>query len=374
VYRLTTLLIALLALPTVASATESGQVAAVTAPAEEAAPTSDLAQSDATLEEPVEAAEEASNELELPVDLSLSFTTAFSLGSIIKPNRQTTDSVSGSLGFGVSRDVTDHFTAGLGMGVSLCLNSNCGVVRPGEARFRDMSLDLSYSNVWRIPKAAIGLSAGMSFTLPTSLSSRAANLYTAMSPSVSLSRSFGAFSLSYSFGFSKYFNRFPVIASDPNGRFERETLVREGGAENLSGNIVAEGAGYLTEWDTSHTLAARMGLKHVSLGLSFSFLDFYTYRYDSAEDIETADGLEVRDPLDSNESGSRRGHSQFMSGSFSVSYTLPVWEDRLSLSGRMTTSQQPKTADNRRVRFPFFDTQTSNLSNTSLAFTLAARY
>lgn len=323
-----------------------------------------------TVEQTLEEEEEADEPFELPVDLSLSIGTSFSLGSISRSNFSTRDSVSSSWSFGIGRDIIeDQLSASLSAGFSWCLNKNCGLVEPGEIRFSDMGLSLSAPGFYEIPRVGISIGSSIGFTIPTSQLSRAQNLYTTISPSVSLSRGFGPFSLSYSFGFSKNFNRYRVIVQENTRGFEREVLIREGGAENFGQNLV-EPSGYLGEWSTSHSLSAGLSLKNVRLSLGWSFADAWTYR----TDLDAPDSLGNIDVLDPNPENERRGHSQFMSGSLGISYTLPVWEDRISLSGTMATSGPPKTADNRRVRFPFYDTQSANLAYTSLRFGLSIRY
>lgn len=366
--RLTLLATILAALP--ATAFAAGAEAPSAAPtAELLAQQSESSLSDTVEETAEETAEEAPRApFDLPVDLSASVSTSFSLGSISRNNFGTRDSVSSAWGFGVSGNITDRLSASLGAGFTACLNKNCGIVRPGEVRFNDMSAGLSLARFYEIPVIGVGISAGLGATIPTSRVSRVQNLYTTLSPSVSLGRSFGPFSLNYGFGFSKNFNQFRVVAQSNEGQFERAVNIRDGGAERAGANFV-EQSGYLGEWSTSHSLSAGLALKNVSLSLGWSFADVWTYRTD-LNAPSSLDGVTIRDPG----GDSRRGHSQFMTGSIGMSYALPVWENRIGLSARLATSQPPKTADNRRVRFPFWDTQSANLSYTSLGFTLSVRY
>lgn len=372
--RLSSLLLLLaLALPGAAFASTDGSATddASDNPVDETLVQSEAADEAATtVAETLEEEEPAREPFELPVDLSASVGTSFSLGSISRSNFVTRDSISTSWSFGVSRElIEDRLSASLGAGFSWCMNKNCGIVEPGEVRFRDMSLSFSIPKFYEIPRAGIGLSSGVSFTIPTSRISRTQNLYTTISPSLSMSRGFGPFSLSYSFGFSKNFNRYRVVVQDAEGNFEREVIIRENGAESFGNNFV-EPSGYLGEWSTSHSLSAGLSLDNVRLSLGWSFADAWTYR----TDLDAPDSLDNVDVLDPNPENERRGHSQFMTGSIGLSYTLPVWENRMSLSGRMSTSAPPKTADNRRIRFPWFDTQSANLQYTSLAFSLSVRY
>lgn len=325
----------------------------------------------ATVEVDEEALEEVeeSEPFELPVDVSAGVSIISSLGSWTRDNFGTRDSVSSSWSFGVSRDFTDRLTGSVGFGFSWCLNDNCGLVNPGEARFRDISVDLDYGSFYVIPRAQIELSTGISGLIPTSRISRTQNLYTTLGTYVAMSRSFGNFSLSYRFSVSKSFNQFKVVVQDADDSFDRDVLVREGGAENVGSNQVAEGTGYLTEWSLSNSLNAGYRLKNVSLSLGFSLGESFTYRIPDAENVVTDDGNEINTITDG-----RRGRSQLMTGSIGMRYTLPVWEDRVSLSGTMSTTQTPKTADGRRIRFPFFDTQSANLSATSMIFGLSMRY
>ena len=330
-----------------------------------------LAEAEAGASEDAEdtAEEEASEPFSLPVDLSAGVSVISSLGSWTRNNYATRDSVTSSWNFGASRSINDRLSVSTGMGFSWCLNKNCGIVKPGEARFRDMYLGIGYNSFYVIPRADIALSLGVSGSIPTSRISRAQNLYTALGSNFTMSRSFGNLSLSYTLGVQKAFHQYKVVVQDTDNSFDRDVLVREGGAENVGSNQVAEGTGYLTEWSVSNSLNAGYRLRNVSLSLGFSLGESFTYRIPDAEDVETDSG----NPINS-VSNNRRGRSQLMTGSIGMRYSLPVWDNRISLSGTMSTTQTPKTADNQRIRFPFFDTQSANLSATSMIFGMSMFY
>lgn len=225
------------------------------------------------------------------------------------------------------------------------------------------------------------MSGSMGWTIPTSRASRFEGLRTGVSTGLSFSRSFGSLSLSYSFGFYKNFHRATSITvdctdieqgclvSNDSGETKGsddvvlDIIAREGGTENIDSDTIALDTGVLGSFGFSNSLS--MGYSWFpgfSTRVSLGFSDNFTY------DNGT---ITTQDEFTSPNAITGRGHSQGMSGSLSASYSFL---DHFSLSLGFSTGQSPLTSDNRRLRFPFWDLETGNMSRTSTSLTLAGSY
>jgi hypothetical protein len=249
------------------------------------------------------------------------------------------------------------------MSYSKVLTESGGSTFQREGRFGDIGIRGSYGSIFEDTEyTGINLSGSLGFRLPTSDASQFTNLITAVSAGIGLSRSFGDLSISYGLSAGKNFHEYTSIVADLTD-YPLDVIARDGGTENIGEALVALDAGVLTEWSLSHSLSLSYGwFEGFSTTLSFGFADFWTY------DNGT---IGRDDELTSPFAVPGRGHGQSMSGDIDVSYSFL---DYFSTSLTLSTSQEPLTADNQSVRFPFFDLETANLSNTSLSLSLAASY
>jgi hypothetical protein len=300
--------------------------------------------------------------IELPVSISLGMSSGFALGTVFRDNYTTTDSVSLGLSLSVSRSFWDDRLSG---SVSASYSKNLtptGINRQYEGRFGDIGLGLGYGNIYTIPVAGIGIGASLGASLPVSEISRFEGLITALDAGVSLSRGFGLFSLSYSLGVGKNFHRYTSQTVNIDRRNDLDLFYRTGGAEEVAENRVALDTGVLPEWSVSNSLSFRVRWFETGLSSSigWSFSDSFTY---------AVDGITERDEFTAENAVPGRGHSQSMGGSIGLSYSFLQY---FGASMTLRTGGPPKTADNQRIRFPFWDTQSGNLSYTSLSFGLSA--
>lgn len=86
-----------------------------------------------------------------------------------------------------------------------------------EPTISDTSLGFIYSSFYTIPVVELKLSGGLTFGFPTSKLSQARTLYLSLSPTFSIRRDFdvlGGISLTYSFRYTKNFNRYPGAVMD----------------------------------------------------------------------------------------------------------------------------------------------------------------
>jgi hypothetical protein len=341
-------------------AADAGVLAQVDEDADaDAALSADVADDD----EEADASEEEADDGLLPFGVSASLNTGTSLGAISRPNAQTSDGIRLGFGLGLSYPFDNGLRAGLNLGWSKFVTAVGGSNYQYEGRWSDTSLSLGHGSVATIPGADINVSVNGSLSLPTSAYSQQSRLYTAMRVGTGLSRSFGSFSTSYSFGVSKNFHRYTTSVQRLDNAAEADRFARDGGNERLAGDLVALETGILPEWGISHSIG--LGYRFdfgLSASLGWSFADSWSY---ADETITDEDEFTAPDAV------SGRGHSQSMSGSIGLSY---AFLDHYSVSASMSTGGPPKTADNDRVRFPFFDTQSGNLQYTSLGLALSASW
>lgn len=296
----------------------------------------------------------------LPVNFNFSVGTRASLGQMFRDEYTVTNQTLLSFGYGVSYTVADRHTLSLGGSATKFVTAG-GTTELYEGRIGDLSLSYSPGPLYTIPGANIRLTGGLSATIPVSRASRTDRLYTSLGANLGLSRTFfERLTLSYGFGVSKNFNRYMTTVLDSR---ELDILARSGGNEQLAGALVAADTGILGEWGLSNSLSLRYAFPFgLSTGMSFSLSDSFTY----ADSSILSD-----DEFTSPYARPGRGRAQVMSGGFNASY---AFLGNFSVSGNLSTSQAPKTADNQRFRFPFFDTQSGNLSYTSVGLTLAMNY
>ncbi len=298
----------------------------------------------------------------LPFSVSGSMSTSFSLGSISRDNYTTTDSVLANFGLSLSYPITSMVSASMSMGLSKYLTPH-GSTRQYESRFADIGLGLSHSSLYTIPVAEVNISGGVDASIPTSQTSRFTGLRTSIGANLGLSRSFGDVTLSYTLGANKNFHRATSVVFN-NDRYDVDVLLRQDDVSRVSDALVALDTGVLGEWSVANSL--NLGYRFWDTGLSaslgFTLSDSFTY---------AADAIMEDDEFTSEFAEPGRGHSQVMIGSIGLGYRFL---DHFSTGISMSTAQQPKSADNTSVRFPFFDTQTGNLSSTSLAIRFGVSY
>ncbi|MCA9563754.1 MAG: hypothetical protein KC561_09710 [Myxococcales bacterium] len=327
----------------------------------EASDSAEDAAEDVSLEEE---AEEDESSLIAPFSASFSVSNMFSVGAIARSSfeAQNYNLLAFSFGLGYATPV-DGLSLSLGWGLSKFLSESGGSTRQREVRVGDLRLGANWSSFFYDEDiTGLRFSAGLGLTFPTSESSRFTNLRTAISPSLSISRAFGDLSLSYRFSFRKNFHRDTSVVADLED-YRLDVIARDGGTENVGAAQIALDTGVLTEWSVSNSFTVSYTwIPGLSSAIGIAFADFFTY------DNGT---ISRDDEFTSEFAVPGRGHGQSMTGFISVSY---AFLDYFSADITLDTTQEPLTADNQRVRFPFWDTQTGNLQNTTLAFTLGASY
>lgn len=297
-----------------------------------------------------------------PFSVSLTISNSASIGAIFRDANTVTNYDLLSFGFGVGYETpVDGLSLSLDASYSKFLTEAGGSTFVREGRFGDIGVGASWAfYTWEATGLSFSASAG--FSLPTSDVSRFTNLYTSTSLGLGVSRAFGDLRIAYRIGAGKDFHRDTTVVADLSD-YQLQVLARDGGIENIGEAQVALDTGVLPEWSLSHNLSLSYSwFTGFSTSIGFGFSDFWTY------DNGT---ITQRDEFTSPLAVVGRGHGQSMRGSLSASY---AFLDYFSAGLSFTTSQQPLTADNRRVRFPFWDLETGNLQNTSVSLSLSASY
>jgi hypothetical protein len=305
--------------------------------------------------------EEEKEPFELPYDLGVTLQTGLSssAGNLRPgvPETQTSDSLLNTWGLTVGKGFENEMRLALAWGFYKYLTQYGGLNGLNEARINDLTLAWSTGPIYVIPRADISISGSVGLVAPLSRMSRTTTLRTAISPSLSLSRSFGNFSVGASIGGSKRFHRFTSSVVDAG---DVEALRREGGAEDISANLVAI-AGVNSEWSFSTGLnMSYRWFKGFTTSLAWNYGRSWAYDVtpsqcdDLSSPFARCDGRIARDQ---------------MVGAISVNY---AFRDYFSVGASATTAQQPKTADNRRINFPFWDLNTPGLLYTTLGVNFSA--
>jgi hypothetical protein len=297
----------------------------------------------------------------LPFTVSGTVSGGANLGSLYLPNFQTIDSVQLRFVLGLYYRIWQDWTASVIFGASQFVTPH-GVTRQYEGRFGDISLAISDPVLYTVPVARIRMTAGLSATVPTSDFSQFQGLRTSIGANLGLSRGVGPVTLSYGLRASKNFHRFTTIVFNSE-RFAAEALVRANSPEAVTETRIAIMSGILPEWTVTHSLQALFRLPaNFGATVGFSLTDSWTY----------ADATIMEDDAFTNQNAvAGRGRNQIMVGSLGVNY---AFLNRYSVSASVATGQPPKTFDNQRFRFPFWDTQSGNLSYTTVGLSLSANY
>ncbi len=253
-------------------------------------------------------------------------------------------------------DVDIHADTGFSQWMSKAGGSN------GQYEFRwaDSNIGLS-RNIWSYKDGGFKVSfdADLSFALPTSTASINSKLYTTISPSVSASIKFHKLLFAYGIGYGHSFHKYTSITYDPS---EVDVLSRSTGNELIGSHDIAIG-GVLSEIELANEFAlGYQFIPQLGLTIGFGFVDVWTYD----------NGTITKDDEFVNPNAKvGRGHSQLSQGSVILIYNPHKW---VTLQLAMVSTQPWKTADNKTLRFPWFDTVSPSKNYTKFIFGAAFQY
>lgn len=203
-------------------------------------------------------------------------------------------------------------------------------------------------------KVALSLAAA----LPTSRASRFQTRLLALTPGLALIKPDlfgGRLSIVYALGFTKNFNRLTTTAVDA---INFPGLARPDGPELISGQSEIATGALNTSFALRNTLAATwMPTSRLTFGLTWVLYNNFKYNDFSADNYTSANAKPGR------------GRSDLQWGLASVGYTFDS-DKQWTLSALVLTATPPWSADNRTLRFPFFDFRSSADNYTSLSLSV----
>ncbi len=253
-------------------------------------------------------------------------------------------------------DVDIHADTGFSQWMSKAGGSN------GQYEFRwaDSNIGLS-RNIWSYKDGGFKVSfdADLSFALPTSTASINSKLYTTISPSLAASIKFHKLLFAYGIAYGHSFHKYTSITYDPS---EVDVLSRSTGNELIGSHDIAIG-GVLSEIELANEFAlGYQFIPQLGLTIGFGFIDVWTYD----------NGTITKDDEFVNPNAKvGRGHSQLSQGSVMLIYNPHKW---VTLQLAMVSTQPWKTADNKTLRFPWFDTVSPSKNYTKFIFAAAFQY
>ncbi len=221
----------------------------------------------------------------------------------------------------------------------------------------DTLLTVKYQNVVKIPGVDVAVSPFIRIGAPTSYESQFRNLYLSAAAGFDLSRLIGPVYLTYTFRFNKNFNKY-TVATVPKDADRPVMAARSGGAEDLGGSL-ATGTNN-TSFSVYNSLMASVLLSDEwTLTVQWAIANAWTY-YVGPDDIYKAPDAKAG-----------RGQRDVMYGV--VDLTYQPWAN-FGFSLGLSTEQPVKTADNKTIRFPFWDIHTPGDNNSVLYFDVFATY
>lgn len=250
---------------------------------------------------------------------------------------------------------------------NLVTNADSGASRPYDTLLSDTILSFGWSPLTLDadgqPAPLLlpgGIKAGVSLTatLPTSRASQFQTRLVALTPGISLSKVDllgGKLALAYSFGFTKNLNRetTAVLGAD-----SFPSLARPDGPELVAGQTEIS-IGTLNTSFAFRNIVALTVLPTPRLAIGVTWVLFNNFKYN----------VFPADAYTSPFAKPGRGRSDLEWGLVSIAYTIDpqrVW----TVSALAWTAAAPWSADNRTLRFPFFDLRSGADNYTSLGLSL----
>ena len=272
-----------------------------------------------------------------------------------------------SLSFSPSYMFSDGTRLSAGASVSQELTQSDGDDDPYTLILSDVGLNASRP-LYRFVKGP-QLFGSVSMNIPVSESSRAETLVTSLGARVTASQPIGGIFLSLGTGFRKNFHRYTHPTRNPNtggSLVTRDGLViedvvtgisRTGGSE-LAGATYFEGESNNTSMVWSSSLSAFWpATERLGLGISYNFSQSWTYE---SYDLDEYSGVGA---------AAGRGRRDSHGGTIFANYQAL---DQLTFGLGMATGGPTRTADDKRIRFPFFNFEGAESNMTT--FFISATY
>lgn len=230
-----------------------------------------------------------------------------------------------------------------------------------EFRWADSTLGFS-RDIWSYKEGDFSVSFGadLSFTLPTSKASINSKLYTSIMPGLTASIKYARLSVAYGITYGYNAHKYTSVTYNPD---DVDVLSRSTGNEIIDSHNIAAG-GVLNEHDLANQFVIGIDCikKVLKLSIGLAFADSWTYDNGTitTDDSYVGEYAKVG-----------RGHSQYSQGSLVLSYT-PIKYATVNFG--MVSTQPWKTADNKTLRFPWFDTVSPSKNYTKFILSATFQY
>ncbi|MFH1807783.1 MAG: hypothetical protein ABIJ09_03505 [Pseudomonadota bacterium] len=203
----------------------------------------------------------------------------------------------------------------------------------------DLMLIAAYPQIYKEPITGISIGASLTGYAPVSMLSRATNQVVALRPGLAVNWAWEGLSLDYAFYFKKNFQTTTNVTHNL-GNLPNSLQFRPGGPEDLGNGEIALG----DVRNTSH-------LVYNYVGAGYTFFDVVT----ASASLFVINTFKYTQPLsDEYSSPYARAAGQIDSTWGTIDITYQPWE-HLAFSAGMSSLQPAFTADNKYLRFPFFD-------------------
>jgi hypothetical protein len=220
-----------------------------------------------------------------------------------------------------------------------------------QLQLLDVQLRSDYT-LGTIPVLEVRVATGLWLALPTSRVSQFETLMLGTTARLVMGRRLGEhFSLDYLGTFRKNFHEYesPVLDSG-TASTTPPVFIREGGAEDLPGTLVAVGTNNVSFSIYNLLALSWLPNKRWMLAIAYGMTNAFTYA--SFE----------KDALSSPYAQSGRGQRDATVGVIELGYQL---DKRFMFSAGVQTVSMPKTEDNQSFRFPFYDFESEAQNQTS---------
>jgi hypothetical protein len=262
---------------------------------------------------------------------------------VLRPRYYFTDKLFAELQFGISGELTT--------------SNQTSTTYKRQVMPSDLSLTLKYSNAAKIPVINVTFAPFIRLAAPTSYESRYRNLYLSSAAGFNLGGMYGGhFIIDYMFRFNKNWNK----TAQPTISGGQIALSRVRGAEDIGGGEVINGDDNNTSFSVYNALTGSFIINEQwSITLQLAIQNSWTY-------------LSIpKDQFASPYAKAGRGQRDKTFGVIDVSYQ--PWE-HFGFSLGLSSAQPAKTADNKSVRFPFFDFSSEGNNYTQIYFDVFMTY
>ncbi|TNF38315.1 MAG: hypothetical protein EP329_00900 [Deltaproteobacteria bacterium] len=211
----------------------------------------------------------------------------------------------------------------------------------------DLLLTYTWADFVKVEPAGLGLSGSFGLTFPTSLLSQHASKILGFRLGLTAEWApLGWLSVTYSASGTRNINRYDTAVLDDDD-FGAARLRRPGGSESVTSGLTATGAG-VTAWALGNDLE-----------VGFTFLDDFSFTIGFGLLTVWSEKRIPKDQWSSPYAVGGTGRADLMTGSLALG-----WEplDVLAVELGTVVEQAPKTEDNERFRFPFWDTTNGALN------------